>query len=186
MTNRSARVYSGFVRTLTTWQTASLTFPCSAIELPSIAWLDTFTTTAVPPKVDGEPQPRQIMATYAQPAVFVLRLVHIGIASTKTLFVRTFSIQFLCSFVFHLVHLTVSRLCMSIQSLLWLRLLTQKVMCTVTLTYHGVPLPTCCWIPTCRWVCGLMTTYSHSIARLVSLVIAMLCASLMQLWINNL
>ena len=30
---------------------------------------DTFTTTAVPPKVDGEPQPRQIMATYAQPAV---------------------------------------------------------------------------------------------------------------------
>ena len=35
-------------RTLTTRQPASLTFPCSAIELPSIAWLDTFTTTAGP------------------------------------------------------------------------------------------------------------------------------------------
>lgn len=90
-----------------------------------------------------------------------------------------------CSFVLLLVHPIVSRLCMSIQSQLWLRLHMPKVMCTDTLAYHGVPLPTCCWIPTCHWVCGLMTTCFHSIARLVWLVIAQLYLTSMHWWINN-
>lgn len=89
----STRLYSGTVRTLTTWLTASLTFPCSAIELVSInavvslqqqlTWIHSRQPQYHQRWMASHSLDRSWQPMHSQ-LWHVLRLVHIGIASPRT------------------------------------------------------------------------------------------------------
>ena len=73
-----------------------------------------------------------------------------------------------CSSTSLLVPLIVSSVSSSIHCVLWFRLPTARAASTSTLTYHDVPLRTCCSTATCPLASGSMTHSCPSTARRVS------------------